>query len=162
MHRFEKPNNSSILIIELSLYQDQNKWKHYLIPLEVNENESNRVVDLLIFKYQYVLIEKIHLFLDNHICNFACRRSLSSFSSQNVLNKHKQRRNQQETTIIRTSNESRLYWKKHFPKNPLYSPIYSDFEDDNEIDTSNIGNKPANKYKQNPICNRYYLVCEWA
>ena len=35
MHRFEKLNKLSINIIELNFYQDQNKWKHTLIPIEI-------------------------------------------------------------------------------------------------------------------------------
>ena len=47
MHRFEKANNLSINIIEFNIYQDKNKWKHNLTPIEVSMNESDRVVDLL-------------------------------------------------------------------------------------------------------------------
>ena len=36
---------------------------------------------------------------------------------------------------------------KHFHKNPLYFRIIADFEADNEIDGSNIGNKTTNFYK---------------
>ena len=63
-------------------------------------------------------------------------------------------------TVIRTSNESHLQWKKHFHKNPLYFRIYADFEADNEKDNSIIGNKTTNIYKQNPVLNGYYLVSE--
>ena len=42
MHRFEKINNLSTNIIELNLYQDQNKWEHNSIPIETSKNgESN-------------------------------------------------------------------------------------------------------------------------
>ena len=46
MHRFEKLNNLSINIIQLNFYQDGNKWKHNLIPIEISKNdESDGVVD---------------------------------------------------------------------------------------------------------------------
>ena len=45
-----------------------------------------------------------------------------------------------------------------FKKNPLSFRIYADFEADNEIDTSVIGNKTTNIYKQNPACNGYNVV----
>ena len=85
---------------------------------------------------------------------------MSSFSSQNVLAKHNQRRERQEITSIGRSNESNIYWKKNFHKNPFYSRINTDYEADNEIDKSNIGNKTTNIYKQNPVCDGYYIVSE--
>ena len=54
MHRFEKLNNLSINIFELSFYQDQIKWRHKLLPIEISKNESERVLDLLIHKNHYV------------------------------------------------------------------------------------------------------------
>ena len=41
MHRFEKLNNLSINIFELNLYQEQNKWQHKLISIEISKNESH-------------------------------------------------------------------------------------------------------------------------
>ena len=46
-----------------------------------------------------------------------------------------------------------LYWQKHFHKNQLYFRIIADFEADNEIDGSSLGNKTTNIYKQNPVLN---------
>ena len=46
MHRFEKLNNLSINIYELNFYQDGDKWKHKLIPIEISKNESDNVIDL--------------------------------------------------------------------------------------------------------------------
>ena len=63
---------------------------------------------------------KKHIFLANHNSKFACRRSLSSYRSRNVLTNYKQRCEQQGITFFRTSNDSNLYWKKHFLKNPSY------------------------------------------
>ena len=40
---------------------------------------------------------------------------------------------------IRTSNESHLYWKKHFHKNTLCFRFIADFEADNEVDGSSLG-----------------------
>ena len=48
MHRFEKINNLSINIYETNFYQDDDKWKHNSIPIEVSKKESDRVGDLLI------------------------------------------------------------------------------------------------------------------
>ena len=48
VQKFEKRNSLSINIFELNLYQDQNKWKHILILIEISKKEWNRNVDLLI------------------------------------------------------------------------------------------------------------------
>ena len=58
MHRFEKVNNLSMNLFELVFYQDKNKWKHNLIPFQNGKNESDTVVDLLIYKNLYALIIK--------------------------------------------------------------------------------------------------------
>ena len=50
--------------------------------------------------------------------------------------------------------------KKHFQKNLIYFRIFADFEADNEIDNSNIGNKTTDINKQTPECNGYYIVSE--
>ena len=68
-----------------------------------------------------------------------------------MIIKHKENCEQkQEVTTNRTSDESYLYWKNHFHKNPIYFRIIADFEADNEIDNSNIGIKSTNIRKQNP------------
>ena len=45
VHRFNEINNLSINIFELNFHQDQNEWRHKLIPIEVSKNESYRVID---------------------------------------------------------------------------------------------------------------------
>ena len=85
VHKFIELENLSINIFELNLYQDQNKWKHKLLPIEVNKNESDGVIDLLIFKNHFNLIKKLHIFLGNHNCNYVCRCCLNSDTGQNVL-----------------------------------------------------------------------------
>ena len=66
MHRFEKKNNLSIIIYELTFYQDGANWKHNLMPIEISKNEADKVTDLLIYKNHYALIKKLHVFLGNH------------------------------------------------------------------------------------------------
>ena len=65
-----------------------------------------------------------------------------------------------DVTTIRISPESRIYWKKHFHRNPLYFRLYADFEADNDNDNSSIGNRTTNTYKQNPALNGYEIVSE--
>ena len=74
--------------------------------------------------------------------------------------KHKQKCGEDNITTFRTSSESHLHWKNHFHKNTLDFRIYADFEAENEIDNSNIGNKTTNIYKQNPILDGYHIESE--
>ena len=50
VHKFNELNNLSVNIFELNFYQDHNQWKHKLIPIEISKNNSDRVVDLAIYK----------------------------------------------------------------------------------------------------------------
>ena len=89
VHKFNKLNNLSVNIFELIFYQDQNKWKHKLIPIEVSKNNSDRIIELAIYKNHYVLIKKLDVFLGDHNKKYICRRSLSSYTSENMLMQHK-------------------------------------------------------------------------
>ena len=62
VHRFNELNNLSVNIYELNFYQDGDKWEHNLIPIEISKNESDNVIDLLIYKNHYALIKKLHVF----------------------------------------------------------------------------------------------------
>ena len=67
VHKFNGINHLSVNIFELHFYQDQNKWKNKLIPIEVSKNQSGRVIDLAIYKTHYILIKKkIGVFLRDH------------------------------------------------------------------------------------------------
>ena len=160
VHRFNELINLSVNIYELNFYQDGDKWKHNLLPIEISKNESDKIVDLLIYKNHYALIKKLHVFLGDDNKSFTCRRCLNSYTCQNALINHKEKCGDDNICTIRTSNESHIYWKKHFHKNPLYFRIIADFEADNEIDGSNIGNKTTNIYKQNPVLNGYHIISE--
>ena len=86
VHWFEKINNLSINMFEINVYQDQNKWKHKLIPIEISKNdESDGAVDLLFYKNHYALIKKFNVFLGDHHKFFISRRCLNSCTSENAL-----------------------------------------------------------------------------
>ena len=155
-----KKNNLSVNIIELNFYQDQNQWKQKLLPIENSKNNSDRVIDLAIYRNHYVLIKKLDVFLGDHNKKFICRRCLCSYTSENVSIKHTPKCENNIITCIKTSNKTHVYWEKHFHKNPLYFRIYADFEADNEKDDSIIGNKTTNIYKQNPVINGYHIISE--
>ena len=154
MYRFEKLNNLSINIYELNF--DQNKYK--LIPIEISKNELDKVIDLLIYKNHYALIKKLNVFIGKHDCKYICRRCLNSYTTNSMLIKHKNLCDQNQ--ILKTSPNSHIYWKKYYQKNKLYFRIYADFEADNKKENTNIGDKTTNIYKQEPVCNGYYIVSE--
>ena len=159
VHKFNDLNNLSVNIFEINFYQDKNKWKQNLIPTEISKNESDRVVDLMIYKNHYALIKKLNVFLGDHHKTFICRRCLNSYTSENMLRTHILKCENNDKTTIRTSPGSHLHWKNHFHKNPLYFRIYADFESDEE-DNSSMGNKTTNIYKQNPVLNSYRIESE--
>ena len=100
------------------------------------------------------------MFLGDHNKKFICRQCLSSYTSENMLMKHKQKRGEDNMTTIKTSPETHLHWEKHFHKNPLYFESFADFEADNEIDNSSIGRKSINIYKKNEVLNGYHKESE--
>ena len=116
MHRFEKLNILSINIFEINLYQDKNKWKYNLIPIEISKIESDRVVDILIYKNHYAHFKKSNVFLGDHHKKFICRRCLNSYTSENMFVIHKPKCENKDITTFRTSPESHLHWKDHFHK----------------------------------------------
>ena len=116
VHRFNELNNLSINVSELNFYQDQNKWRHKLIPIEASKNESDRVIDWLIYKNHYALIKKLKVFLGDHHKIFICRRCLNSYTSEYMLMLHKPKCENNDITTIRTSPESHFYWKKNIFK----------------------------------------------
>ena len=114
VHRFNGLNNISINIFELNVYRDQNKWRHKLIPIEISKNNSERVIDLAIYKNHYVLIKKSVVFSGDHNKKIICRQCFSSYTSENMLMKHKQKCAHDNITTLRTSKESDLHWKNIF------------------------------------------------
>ena len=73
---------------------------------------------------------------------------------------HKPESENNDITTFRTSTESHSHWKIFFHKNPLCFRIYADFDADNKIDNSSVGNKTTNIYEQNSVVNGYEIVSE--
>ena len=121
VHKFEKLNNLSLDTFESNFYHDENNWKHNLIPIEICQNdESDRVVDLILYKKHYAPFKKLNVFLRDHHKNFICRRCLNSYTSENMLLIHKPKCENYNITTNTTSSESHLHWKHHFHKIVFY------------------------------------------
>ena len=160
VHKFEKLNILSINIFELNFHQDQNKWRHKPVPIEVIKSDSEKVINLIIYKNHDELNKKLNVFSGDHHKIFICTRCLNSCTSKSMLMLHKLKCGEDDLCSIRTSSESRFRWKKHFHENPLYFRIYADFEADHETDNSSIGNKTTNLFKLNPMLNGYNILSE--
>ena len=55
VHEFEKVNKFSVSIFGLNFHQDENNWKHKLIPTDVSKNMSDKSFDLSVYKNHSVL-----------------------------------------------------------------------------------------------------------
>ena len=85
VHKFNELNKLSVNIFEIDFYQDQNKWRYILIPVQISKNNLDRVIDLAIYKNHYVLFKKLDVFLGDHNKKFICRRCLCyCYINQNV------------------------------------------------------------------------------
>ena len=59
VHRFNEIKEYSVKIFELNFYQDQNKWRHKLFPIEISKDNSDKVIDLVIYRNHYALITNL-------------------------------------------------------------------------------------------------------
>ena len=83
--------------------------KHKLFPIEVSRNETDRLVDLQIYRTHYVLIKKLNVFLGKQVFRFIFKGCLCPYTSQGVLIIQMQKCGQQKITSIKLINEPHLY-----------------------------------------------------
>ena len=62
VQKFKEINNLSVSIYELNFYQDGDKWKHNLIPIEISKNESDKIIDLLFYKIIMLSLKNTYIF----------------------------------------------------------------------------------------------------
>ena len=92
VHKCRQINNSCMNVFELNFYKhDYDIWRYRFFPIEISESKSERLIRLMFYKNHYILIKKSHVSLGTYGCKFLCTRCLSTYSSRNVLTKHKQR-----------------------------------------------------------------------
>ena len=101
VHRLNELKKVSVNIFELNFHQDQNKWKHKLTPIQISKNDSDKVINLMVYKNHYVLIKKLNMFLGDHHKNFICRRRLNSYTRENMSMMHKQKCGDDNITTIK-------------------------------------------------------------
>ena len=114
VHKINELNNLSVNIFELNFCQDQNKWRPKLIPIDIRSNDSDGVIDLIIYKNHYAPNKKLNVFLGDHLKSFVCRRCLNIYTSENMFKIHKPKCDNNDITTIRTSSESHFFGKNIF------------------------------------------------
>ena len=102
--KFENLNNLNVNVFELNAQLRGTVLK----PIHFRKNYQQPRIDLLLFDNHYCLITKLHCLLtkDSHM-KWVCRRCLTAFSSEDLLNQHIDHCQKQQPTNITFS------WKDH-------------------------------------------------
>ena len=82
--KFEKPNNLNMNVIELT--------NDTLSPIHTNKIYFQSQIDLLLYENRFCLLTKLHCLIDkdSHM-KHVCRRCLTAFSSDYIINDHLKR-----------------------------------------------------------------------
>ena len=132
-----------------------------IINLYISKNiENRRIIDLILYKNHYILLQKLHVFIGKHDCSYVCRNCLSSYSIQSELTTHKKICGIKNTFVYIPCKESHVKWDNYYQKVPIYSMIIADFEARNEpiINQNNQHSKTIDICKQIPCCNGFYVI----
>ena len=164
VHRFNELNNLSVNIYELNFYQDGDKWKHNLIPIEISKNGSDKIVDLLIYKNYYALIKKIHVFLGDHNKSFVCRRCLNSYTCEKWHGDPNKYWNWLEE-ILNTPDDGEFgYFLEvdlKYPDNIKQKTKFFPFCPENKKIDPNKYNEYMNSIKPENYTKSKKLICDW-
>ena len=156
--KFENLNNLNVNVFELA--------KTVLTPIHTNTNYDQPQIDLLLYQNHYCLITKLHCLInkDSHM-KWVCRRCLTAFSSEDILNQHIDRCQKQQPTNITFSWKDHSKFEDYHMKVPVPIRVYADFEcisQPAELRTKNheaaVAIAPKVLYKQIPIAVGFYLI----
>ena len=148
--KFENLNNLNVNVFELT--------KTVLTPIHINTNYDQPQIDLLLYQNHYCLITKLHCLLnkDSHM-KWVCRRCLTAFSSEDILNQHIDRCQKQQPTNITFSWKDHLKFEDYHMKVPVPIRVYADFECINQP-TDDREAAPKVLFKQIPIAVGFYII----
>ena len=119
--KFENLNNLNVNVFELT--------RTVLTPIHVNKNYLQPQIDLLLFENHYCLITKLHCLINkNSHMKCVCRRCLTAFSSEDILNQHIDLCQKQQPINISFSWKDRLKFEDYHMKVPVPIRVYADFE----------------------------------
>ena len=148
--KFENLNNSNVNVFKLT--------KTVLTPIHINTKYDQPQIDLLLFENHYYLITKLHCLInkDSHM-KWVCRRCLTAFSSEDILNQHIDRCQKQQPTNITFSWKDHLKFEDYHMKVLVPIRVYADFECINQP-TDDREAAPKVLFKQIPIAVGFYLI----
>ena len=148
--KFEILNNLNVNVFELT--------GTVLTPIHINKNYLQPQIDQLLFENLYCLITKLHCLInkDTHM-KWVCRRFLTAFSSEDILNQHIDSCQKQQPTNITFSWKDHLKFEDFHMKVPVPIRVYADFECINQP-TDDREAAPKVLFKQIPIAVGFYLI----
>ena len=152
--KFENLNNLNVNVFELT--------GTVLAPFHNNKNYLEPQIDLLLFENHYCLITKLHCLINksSHM-KWVCRRCLTAFSSEHILNQHIDRCQKQQPTNITFRWKDHLKFEDYHMKVPVPIRVYADLEgiiqptDDRE---AAVAIAPKVIFKQIPSAVGFYLI----
>ena len=129
-------------------------------------NYDQPQIDLLLFENHYCLITKLHCLINkNSHMKWVCRRCLTAFSSEDILNQHIDRCQKQQPTNITFSWKDHLKFEDYQMKIPVPIRVYADFECINQPQNDPKGDReavvaitPKILFKQIQIAVGFYLI----
>ena len=144
--KLENLNNINVNVFELT--------RTVLTPIHTNVNYDQPHIDLLLFENHFCLISKLHCLInkDSHM-KWVCRRCLTAFSSEDILNQHIDRCQKQQPNNITFSWKDHLKFEDYHMKVPVPIRVYADFECINQPT-----NDPKVLFKQTPIAVGFYQI----
>ena len=152
--KFENLNNLNVNVFELT----NSVRSSALTPIHINTNYDQPQIDLLLFENHYCLITKLHCLINkNSHMKWVCRRCLTAFSSEDILNQHIDYCQKQQLTNITFSWKDHLKFEDYHMKIPLPIRVYADFECINQPQNDPKGD-PKVLYKQIAIAVGFYLI----
>ena len=118
--KFENLNNINVNVFELT--------GTVLAPILINKNYLEPQIDLLLFENQNCLMTNLHCLINkNSHMKWVCRRCLTAFSSEDILNQHIDRCQKQQPTNITFSWKDHLKFEDYHMKVPVPIRVYAEF-----------------------------------
>ena len=152
--KFENLNNLNVNVFELT--------GPVSASIHISKNYLQPQIDLLLFEKHFCLITKLYCLINksSHM-KWVCRRCLTAFSSEDILNQHNDRCQKQQPTNITFSWKNHLKFEDYHMKVPIPVRVYADFEcinqptDDRE---DAVAIAPKVFFKQIPTAVGFYLI----
>ena len=144
--KFEHLNNLNVNVFEIN--------GTVLTPIHITKNYLQPQIDLLLFENHFCLITKRHRLINksSHM-KWVCRRCLTEFSSEDILNQHIDRCQKRQPTNISFSCKEHLKFEDYHMKVPVPIRVYAAFECINQPTDD-----PKVLFKQIPIAIGFYLI----